>query len=598
MKGSLSSTRSARLAPAGLVVVVVAIFFQVTSFEFITYDDPISVYENASVRDGLSAKDLREVFTEVGPLNLWHPITDLSHRLDAQLFGVDGAAGKHHAVSLFWHVIAVLGLYFLLLRLTGSAWIAVSCALLWAVHPHRVQSVAWVTERKDVLAGAFMLWSVYFWDCWRGGKGGRVSYWVAVVLFMLAAMSKPSVLPLPLILIGAEYFRSRGTNLRIGLVGVLPFLLISLCVGGLTIYLKQQGGMQGLEALMPLEKRLVLMPVGLSWYFAQFFLPTELQLWVYPPELGWQSLGVAVAWLSLAGGMAWWARSRKIVVMGFIAFFFLWLPVSGIVPVSIYYVAARYSYFIHLGLVVVVAGYLRWLLARVNIDIRRITGLSVAIWICLLGIATARHLPDWKDSRTLYTREMQRSARSLLAPLLLADIESNEGNTEQALQLYLEAREIDGGSGLAATGAGQMYTELGQLQRAESHFRAAMRSPILHQPTPFLELSFLLIEQQRVAEAEGVLSEARERFPSNSDVFRNSAVLAEMDVRNRAAAVKFYQKAVALDPSNLDALQGLGVLHLRLGNREEGLRCLTEVLRRDPRRRQVRAFLQSQRQSN
>ena len=201
-KGAAASVPSERspsspslrwLLAAALVAAVVAIYWQTTSFEFVNLDDGLYLVENPHVNTGVSTENVRWAFTTGHAAN-WHPLTWISHQVDVSLFGM--APGAHHAVSMAWHALNALLLFALMRALTGSSWKSFFVAAFFAVHPTRVESVAWVAERKDVLSTFFWLASTYAWVAWIRERGAKW-YAGALVLFACGLMSKPMLVTVP-----------------------------------------------------------------------------------------------------------------------------------------------------------------------------------------------------------------------------------------------------------------------------------------------------------------------------------------------------------------------------------------------------------------
>ena len=581
-----------RIGVSGLLVLVAAVFMRTAGFDFINYDDPIYVYENEMVMRGVSGEGLRWAAGSAGETNLWHPITWLSHMVDVEVFGV-GRPGGHHAVNVFWHAVGALGLFFLMKRLTGNLWISVFLTAWWAVHPQRVQSVCWVSERKDVLSGAFFFWSWWCWEMWAETKI-RKWYGLALGLFLLAGLSKPSVVPLPAVLWVGQMLRE-GWTMRGAMnwgLKLLPLAGVSLLVAGLTVYFQRTGGMADVTGLMPLMRRVMLMPVSLWWYVEGFGWPGQGRLWVYPPQGTLEDWLIPGLGLAILAGMLWWrCGGDRLVLWGGATFLLMWLPVSGLVPVSFYFVADRYSYLIHVGLLLVVAGVLGRVAKFSGKAIPR--GLAAGCGMLLLVTAAASwgRVGFWKDSEALFSREREINPRSLLAPIHLGAVREAQGREEEALGLFEEALGIDGDSGLAATNAGRVLVKLGRKKEAEVMFAEAARKKVLHEATPYRLHTQLLAERGEAGEARKVLMAGLERFPGSVPLMMDLGALSQSYLKDQEEALAWYGRVLEREPDHADAMQGKGVALIEMGMTDEGRDVFRELLRKHPDRTAVREFL-------
>ncbi len=578
-----------------MVVAVWVVFGSSVRFDFINYDDPAYVYQNEEVSKGVTVAGVRWAMTGVGETNLWHPVTWCSHMLDVEVFGLEHAGG-HHAVSVFWHGVASVGLFLLLRRLTGSVWMAFFLALVWAVHPQRVQSVAWISERKDVLSGAFLFWSWWSWEKSRDG-GKREWYGVALLLFVLAGLSKPSVVPLPAVLLLREVLRGgvsvSWASVRRLVLPVLPFVLVSAAVAGLTVYFQRTGGMADLGATMPLGRRVMLMPMGLWWYLENTVWPVPGKFWVYPPAGTVSELVVPVlGLLCVFGAVVLLVRRERLAWLGVGSVLLFWFPVSGVVPVSFYYVADRYSYLIQIGLLLVLAAVVSAAVRRLarEGDRKWITATAVVL-VMLASLVTWGRLGHWRDSEALFSHERSINPRSLLAPIQLGKVREDQGRVEEALALYQEAMGIDKESGLATTNAARMLEKLGRKDEAMATFRAATRKRMLRSEAAFVHLSRLMVEGGDFGGAEAALVAGMERFPGRASLMAHMGSLA-LEKNDKALALEWYEKALAKEPHHADAMQGKAVILLEAGRVGEARELLTELLKYHPERQAVRQFLE------
>jgi len=599
MKSALSEdgTRVGWMGILLLVILIAAVYGRAIGYDFINYDDPSYVYNNEVISQGVSLHGIKWALTQVGETNLWHPLTWMSHMLDVEVFGVDHPGG-HHGVNVFWHLVASVGVFFLLRRMTGSLWLGLLLAALWAVHPHRVQSVMWVSERKDVLSGAFFVWSWWSWEKWKSeGEGHWAWYGLALVLFVLAGLSKPSVVPLPAILWVRELLRERAPlSLKSVLHGwkpLLPFVVVSIVVAGLTIYFQRIGGMADVTSVMPFSRRLMLMPVSLWWYVESFVAPFSGKLWVYPPAghfTDWVVPGVGLGLLGI--WYLWRGRKYRLVSLGLAVFFLMWMPVSGIVPVSFYFVADRYSYLMQLGLLIALSGVFLelWRWGDSMKDRRLLVGCALML-VLIAALVSWSRVGYWKNSETLFAHESAINPRSLLAPIQLGVVYEKQGRDEEALSLYRESCLIDKESGLARANAGLVLEKLGREKEAAEMYRAAMEAKNLHSEIAFLRLAKIQYKAGDYTRVEAILKRGLKRFPRRVSLMTDLGTLALSARNDPRQALMWYDKALEIDPFFADAMQGRGAVLLKLGRGQEAKAAIDLLIKHHPERAYVRKFL-------
>ena len=452
------------LIPAGLCVLTVLVYLPIWEAGFVEYDDPAYVTENQYVTDGLTARGVRWAFTQEdlggrllhqGVGNLWHPVTWISHMIDAEVFGMEDATG-HHAVNLFWHLVAVVLCYFCVIELGAGTLLAAGVAALFAVHPMRVESVAWISERKDVLSGAFFFGA--FW-CYLRGKSV-----LGLVLFAVALMAKPSVVVLPLLLSLVDWWRGK---LAIRKQNLVPSLLAevkkkwawwALTAGAVVMTLvSQYGGTQG-DFVTPLWVRILNMGPGLVFYWWRTVVPIDLSFH-YPYPAFWM---LAVGWLvigALALSARWWPRS---VWFGVLWFVILWLPVSGLAHVGTSFTADRYVYLAHVGLFF---GLLK--------AIPKGGWLSLALAIPCAGLAFAQ-TKVWRSGETLFAHAVKAQPRDAVGVQNLGALYRMRGEHEAAIAAFERALELMPQDYIALANLGSSQWNLGQTDEAMANWKRAV----------------------------------------------------------------------------------------------------------------------------
>jgi hypothetical protein len=457
---------------------VVAVFFQATTFDFINFDDPDYIWRNPTVAQGLHRDGIVWAFTDTSTGH-WHPLTWLSLMLDVSLFGVNPQV--HHAINIAFHTTSSLLLFFLLARTTGRAALSFVAALIFALHPLRIESVVWITERKDVLSMTLLMLALLSYASWVKSK--RIVYYLGVViLFCLSLLAKPTAVTLPGLLILFDLFplKRRATlssllcDQKI-LLEKLPILLIA-CAFSISAILGQAsgGGLQS-SADYPIPLRIESCFVGYLAYAGRLFFPLHFGIFYpfqhYPP-------GVAVgAFLALLGTTVWviqTARERVYLLSGWLWFLVSLLPLCGLVQVGGQAIADRWSYLPHIGLIIAAVWYVA---DTLPLRVCRLLGVACPAF---LAVMTFTSLPHWRDTEVLFTETLRVSPDNFMAH----------------------------------TNLGQHYHSLGDLERAKPHFEEAARLRPAY-PQALNNLGLIHAASGRRKAALSLFTQAVELQPSN-----------------------------------------------------------------------------------
>lgn len=556
-------------ALVALVIIVIAAFAASVKFEFINYDDPHYITENPNVNTGLSPANLKWALTSTGNTNLWSPLTFFSHQLDVSLFGL--RPGWHHAVNVLWHALATTFLFLTALKLTKSALWSFFIGLIWAIHPEKVQSVAWLSERKDVLSGTFFFASLYFFTWWKLRPArSPVLYVSSALLFLLALMAKPSAVPLPLLLFLLYYLDPKRmmVSVRDAITPLLPFAAAAILVAGLVIHFQSQGGLGNVGDGFTIGQRVGNIVVGYVFYLERFFWPSPAQLWFAPTG----SRSTLITSLAILCGFVilvfLLGKREKLIISGAVIYTILWLPVSGIVSVSYYFVADRYSYLPQIGLVFMLVGVVR--LATRSAASPAPAALALGSFSIFLLFLQQRQLPLWKNNETLFSHEMSVNPGSLLAPIHYAEVFA-ETDPEGALRYYSLAHRNDPQAGIALAKMGMMQKKLGRNDEALESFRKATQAdtPVRESWTQLLVLQ---VELGLHEKAEETIRQALAEHPENWDFIMNSGNFYLTVRQDAGTALRFFLKAHAMKPSDPGAIQACAESHRALGNASEALK--------------------------
>ena len=471
-------------------------FWQVRHFELLNYDDISYVTKNPHVLNGFSLENIAWAFTSSYQAN-WHPLTWLSLMLDCQLFGIN--SGEMHLINLFLHISNTLLLFALFKKMTGSLWPSAFVAAAFAIHPMHVESVAWVTERKDVLSTLFLLVTVFSYlgyirqPCkWR--------YTLTLVIFSLGLMAKPMLVTLPLILLLLDFWPlgrfgstevpgSNGNkrNLKIVrprsvfkklLIEKVPFILIAAVSSAVTFAAQRSGG--AVVELNELSFASRTANVFLSYvrYIGKMFWPQNLAV-SYPFDLAqfsfWQIAGSALLLAIISIYVIRAARHKRYLFVGWFWFVITLIPVVGIVQVSDRALADRYSYIPYIGLFIMIAWGLAELVAKWPRG-KLIVGFAGVSVLAALGVCTNQQVSYWKDSETLFAHALEITKNNYIAHLNFAETAYIKGDSNLAIEHYKKALKIVPGISTAAYPLGCILADQNDFGDAAVYFKIAIQS--------------------------------------------------------------------------------------------------------------------------
>jgi Flp pilus assembly protein TadD len=426
----------------GLAVLVWAVFGQTSHFNWVRYDDGDYVYRSGHVTSGLNRRSIIWAFTSFHARN-WHPLTTLSHMLDCQLFGVN--PGPSHVVNTVLHGLTAIVLFLALASLTQSVWRSAIVAALFAIHPLRVESVAWIAERKDVLSGLFFVLTLAAYG-WYTRRPSIARYLIALLFATLGLMSKAMLVSIPFVLLLLDYWplnRFERTRRRTALLLVekVPFALIA-AGSAIATMLAQRGTIDLLG--FPLSLRMENAVVSYVIYLRQLFWPTDLAV-LYPhPEDFFPFLVIAgsIALLVVLTALALIFRKRfPFFLTGWFWYLGMLVPVIGIVQVGRQGHADRYTYLPLIGVLVALV----WLVAEVTKSFRfqkQIGAIATVPIVVALALCARHQTAYWRDADSLWPHTLAITTKNDGAHVAFASSLFAEGKTEQAIAHMREAAQI------------------------------------------------------------------------------------------------------------------------------------------------------------
>jgi tetratricopeptide (TPR) repeat protein len=592
-------------AVAILCVITLVVYGQIVFFDFVNYDDPFFISLNPHVMSGLTRDNILWAFS-TSDMGIWHPLTWMSYQLEISVFGA-GNPGGHHAVNLFLHGSNAVLVLLLFTRLTGKLWASLLVAVLFSIHPQHVQPVVWIAERKEVLAAVFFLLSVYLYAGHRCRPGTKGAYLASLAAFWVALMCKPSVAPLPVILILVDLFcrnpegaRSLAMTapavpapgrLKHLLWNKIPFFLLSAIVSAITIYIKKTGHWAGYEESLHLGRRLLLMPIGFMHYLKTLVVPWPNPLWIETPEgMPYLQSLLSAAVIGVLGFVIWRARGRyPQLAFGALWFVVMWLPVSGIVLVSNYYVADRYTYLPYIGGLFALVFFARTVFSSVPHGPRLMTALAVVV-ASAGGVLAYQQTSYWRDSITFFERETEINPGSTRAPLYIGQALLEQDKNAQALAQFLGALELDNRQSVGHALKGDALRKLGRVDEAIAAYREAVALRY-HRGDAYVYLGSLLIEKGQVTAGVAVMEQGLDRFPDDTYLLSHLAYAYGFTLDKSEKSQAYYERVLQQNSADSHALHGMGVIYLRHGQIEKGIVILEKLLQLEPANEAVRKLI-------
>ncbi len=546
-----------------LAAVTLAVFGPTLRYGFVNYDDDAYVYENPAVAGGLTFKGIVQAFVH-GSAENWDPLTTISHMLDCQLYGLK--ASGHHMTNVLLHAATVILLFWVLRQMTGTLWRSAFVAAVFAIHPLRAESVAWVTERKDVLSGLFFMLTLWAYVHYVRKPPSRGRYLTVMLCFALGLMSKAMLVTLPLILLLLDYWplnrfsqpaAAGSKNLFIPLRLILekiPLLALSLasCVAAL---LAQGHAVQTLEKF-PVALRMGNALVSYVAYAWQTFYPAGLAVFYPYPANGlplWEVVLALLVLLAVSLAVFLWRQKRPYLLVGWLWYLGMLLPVIGLVQIGTQARADRYTYLPQVGLCLAVV----WTAGSLGAGWRHrrpVFGGVAAIVLAALGVSSFVQISYWRDSESLWRHTLDCTSGNALAQYDLGMTLLQKGQADEAMTHFQEAVEISPQHARAHVSLGVVLLQKGRVDEAITHFQKALQLEIHpdHAGVHY-NLGVALLQKGRVDEAIVHLQRALEIHPDYADachaVTRVVWVLAtspDASVRNGVKAVASAEQAVRL----------------------------------------------------
>ena len=562
-----------------LALVPLATFWQVKTFDFISRDDMDYVADNRNVEDGITRDAVVWALT-TGHASNWHPLTWISHMLDWQLFGSN--AGMHHLTSALLHVINTLLLFAVLKQMTGAIWASAFVAAAFALHPLHVESVAWASERKDVLSTTFwMLTMMAYVSYVKRPAVGR--YLLVLLAFALGLMAKPMLVTLPFVLLLLDYWPlDRFENIKKLIIEKIPLLVLTIASSIVTFFVQRTAGAVVQVTTIPLITRIANASIAYTKYIEKMFLPRGLAIF-YPHQLEKVSMLHAVIAAVLLIGLSVWvfskARNFKYLAVGWLWFIGTLVPVIGLVQVGDQAMADRYSYIPLMGLFVIIAWGASDLLSKLKYR-KIILSMSAVAILSTLTVTTYFQLQHWRNTETVFEHALNVTEDNYIAYYSLVKPSRQQGKIEQAIAYATEALRISPHYSAAHNSLGVDLARTGQYEKAFEHFAMALKiEPDFADAR--CNFGYALALQGRVNEAVQHYEKALLVEPEHFESLNNFGMALVVRGENNKAIEKF-RKAMRIKPDNYNVHRNIAIAMIRLGRLEEAIEYFKAALNIEP----------------
>jgi Flp pilus assembly protein TadD len=572
-KGVLPSASPRKLSPpsfvrrAGIPLVLATVCFLLYaptfSYPFINFDDALYVTGNARVLRGLTPDNIAWAFGNFAIAN-YHPLALLSHMIDVQLFGV--APGAHHAMNVLIHGASTVLLYHALVALTGATWRSAAVAALFGWHPTRVESVAWIAERKDVLCAFFVIVTFIAYT-WYAREPRVRRYALFLFAYALALASKPMAVTVPALLLMLDYWplgrlrHGAAENVRrsrplILILEKLPLLILAAASTVLTYFAQRDAKAVESLADLPLAARIANAIVSCARYLRMTIFPTNLAC--YYPREAWQPWQVALCaalLVAITAAVMYSRRGYAIVGWGF--FLVSLMPVIGVLQVGQQAMADRYTYLPLIGVFILIV----WALGEVAQRwpaTRRAMPLAGAAALAAYAAATVVQVTYWRSDESLFAHAVDVTHDNHLAHHLLAVALAQQGRVDEAAAHYKRAAAIAPLYVDPRLNLGILAEQSGDFVQSERWLDQVLSYQPGHRGARFA-LANLRLRQRRPRDAATMFEQLVREDPSDVSAYVNLG--AALDVLgDRAGAEAAYRSALQIEPNDPDAKANLDAL--------------------------------------
>ncbi len=539
-----------------LALAVGAVYYQVHSFDFISYDDGEYVYNNINIQIGLTYNAIKWAFTTNYAAN-WHPLTWISHIIDWQLYG--SKAGGHHLTNVIFHIANTLLLFIVLRQMTNALWPSAFMAALFALHPMHVESVAWISERKDVLSTLF--WLLTMWAYLRYVNKPVISRYLLTAGFLaLGLMSKPMLVTLPFVLLLLDYWPlERFGKIKTDrlVLEKIPLIILAAISSVGAYFAQRNWGAIYQSADFNLAVRFENAFISYIKYIEKMFWPEGL-VYFYPHPGRNISILFSVISACLLLAVTFlvirYTKKHRYLLTGWFWYLGTLIPVIGIVQAGDQAMADRYSYITLTGLFIIIAWGVPEILASWRY--RKVClAVSSLIILLILAVSSTVQAGYWKDSLTLYTHALKVSPNNYKAHFNMAVTLRDMNKFDEAAAEFKKCLQIKPDDSLSFNGLGIIFGRQGKFDQASEYFVKALQiNPNLEEA--HTNFGYVLTNQGKLNDALVYYEQALKLKPNSALAHYHLAqVLAQTG--NSSEAILHFEDAIRLKPNWIEPMNEL-----------------------------------------
>lgn len=551
-----------------LFLITLAVFWQLPSHDFVNIDDSVYITTNPHIKEGFTIDSIQWAFTSFRA-EFWHPLTWLSYMLDVELYGT--IPGGYLITNLLLHIASTILLFIFLMRVTNCVWRSALVAALFAVHPLHVESVAWISERKDLLSTLFWMLTMLFYARYVNHPKW-VGYFAFSVFFLLGLMAKPMLVTLPFVLLLMDFWPLRRFNLfnqnssnknlnhkliYAPIIEKIPLFILSVLFSFITLVAQKSG--QGLASfgLFPLKTRIANALMSYAGYLGKTFYPFHLAVF-YPYEFtfhAWQIIISSFVLIFITISTLYFIKKWPYLITGWLWYLGTLFPVIGIVKFGgAFAMADRYTYIPLIGIFIIIAWGGNDLMRRIGLK-KILIPTFASLLLLILMVTSWVQASYWKNSITLFSHSLNVTKNNFLAHKNLGTAFINQGRIDKALPHFQEAIRLSPDNPTAQLNIGTCYLFYGEFDKAITYFQKALALYPAYQKAR-INLEKAQAAKKNMDLAISIVITAIQL--NGNDPIPHTHLANIYKKRGDLVKAKFhYRKALSLNPNYKEASQGL-----------------------------------------